>query len=909
MSAPLVATKLHVPRRRAQIVLRPRLTERLSAGGDARLVLVAAPAGFGKTTVLTEWLTAADPSRPIAWVSLDARDNVPAVFCRYLLTAVEAAVPGAGTAALALLDSTGSSMEAALATLINDLDALSSDVVIVLDDFHVLGDSTVTGGVAFLAENLPPAVRLVIASRSDPPLPLARLRARGELTEVRAADLRFTADEAAAYLTDVMGLTVRDQDIVALGTRTEGWIAALQLAALSMQGRDDVAAFVAGFSGDDRFVVDYLVEEVLQLQPDDVRTFLLRTSILPRITGDLADAVTGGTRGAAALVSLDRANLFLVPLDDHRHWYRYHHLFAEMLRARLLAERAGEVQELHRRASDWHEREGQLDEAIEHAIAGGAFDRAADLLEAAMPSLRATRQEETLVGWLERLPADTLRSRPLLSAHFAGALLSVGRLDRVEELLDDAQASADAGTEVTALRNEVTRYRAATALAMGDLDRAEEAAELAAELSADDDAIGQGAAAGLLGLVRWSRGDLPAAATSWAEAVGHIARAGHLADAIGGSIAVADIQLARGRLSEAERTYRAALEDALSRTPPTRGAADMHVGLAGVLRERNELDGARAHLTAAAELGEYAGLPQNRHRLRVARARLLEAEGDPAAAIALFDEAERLYTPDLFPDVRPIAAQRVRAQLAADRVPEALAWARARGVGADDEPAYLIEFEHRTLARVLLNDSDNPRAVRDAIRLLERLLAAAGRADRSGDALETMVILSLALQAAGRSKDALGVLARAVSAAEPEGYLRVFADEGAPMARLLAALAATTGGAPYLRRLIDVTQPATQAATQAAGQRPTSPPPAPSPSSSPSLPSPPQGPLPPLSARELEVLRLLATDLSGAEIARHLVVSLNTVRTHTKSVYTKLGVTSRRAAVRRASELGLLTSR
>jgi len=903
MTTPLVATKLHVPRRRTRTVPRPRLIERLESGQDAKLVLVAAPAGFGKTTALVEWLTSTGDPRPVAWISLDARDSAPVVFCRYLLTAVDSAVPGAAEAALTLLASPGAPVEAALALLINDLDARGTDLVIVLDDFHLLDDRGVTAAVAFLVENLPASVRLVLSTRVDPPLPLARLRARGELLEIRAADLRFTVDEAAAYLADVMGLAVRAQDVAALEERTEGWIAALQLAGLSMQGRDDPTGFVAAFSGDDRFVVDYLLEEVLQAQPDDLRAFLLRTSILSRITGGLADAVTLGTNSAATLASLDRANLFLVPLDDHRRWYRYHHLFGDMLRARLLAERADEIQELHRRASLWHEREGELDEAIEHAVSGSAFEHAAELLERAMPALRKTRQERTLVRWLERLPPDLVRSRPALGVHLAGALLSVGRIDGVEELLENAEADAAARGGNSRVRNDVARYRTAAALARGDLDRARASAELAAELSADDDAIGKGAAEGLLGLILWSQGDLPAAGASWTAAVRHLREAGHLPDAIGGCIALGDIQLARGRLGEAERTYRSALEDALRHQPPTRGAADMHVGLANVLRERNDLSGARAHLAAAIDLGEYAGLPQNRHRLRVATAHLLLAEGDPEGAIAALDEAEPLYTADFFPNVHPIPALRARAQLAAGRLDDARAWARGRGIGADDEPSYLTEFEYRTLARVLLADGE----AQSAIPLLERMLHAAERGGRDGDALEILVVQSLAMQSARRPRDARDRLARAVSVAEPEGFVRVFLDEGPELARLLTELGAGSATDSYVRHL----------AERAAARRALPVPPTPFAPLPPGLvppvpllsgPASPAPPAAPLSARELEVLRLLATDLSGAEIARHLVVSLNTVRTHTKNVYTKLDVTSRRAAVRRATELGLLVS-
>jgi LuxR family maltose regulon positive regulatory protein len=883
VAGPLIATKLHVPSRRPATVPRPRLTERLTA--HARLILVAAPAGFGKTSILTEWLASLGGDSRVAWVSLDERDNEPDQFWSYLISALDRAAPGVGAAALELLTS-NLALEAVIATLINDLDATGAEIVLVLDDFHVIDNAPVQAGMAFLVENLPAGVRLVIASRADPALPLARLRTRGELIELRAADLRFTRAEASAYLNDVMGLHVRDDDVAALGDRTEGWIAAIQLAALSMQGRDDTSAFIEGFAGDDRYVVDYLVEEVLHRQPDAVRRFLLETSILSRLTGDLCDAVTGARGGSATLQALDRANLFLVPLDDHREWYRYHHLFAEMLRARLLDEQPGHIDELHVRASEWFEEHGFMTEAIGHAIDAGAFDRAAGMTAAAMPAMQQQRQEATLVRWFEMLPAEIVRAQPGLSIGFAGVLLSSGRTDGVDVLLRDAEAAVGVPAEgIRAIRSGVALYRAAQALNGGDLETAMEQTGVAVELSREGSHIDRGSSTGLRGLVLWAHGDLADAQDSWTASLDSLYRAGHRSDMLGGSIAMADIQLARGRLASAQDTYRRALEVAAESEPPLRGAADMHVGMCDLLREQGDLDGAHRELAAAEALGEYAGLPQNRHRRRMAAARLLQTEGDPVAAIGLLDEAERVYTPDFFPEVRPIPAVRARAQIAAGRTADAMEWARRRGVAIDDELSYLREYDHVTLVRVLLADPADVGRVTDGNQLLERLLEAAERGPHGGTVLELRMLESLALYRSGRTDDALDALRRALDLAEPEGYLRLFADEGEPMTRLLAALAKRDGWHPYLRRLH----------AAASGQRP------PRPTS--------QGLIDPLSERELDVLRLLGSDLGGPEISRELMVSLNTLRTHTKNVYAKLGVTSRREAVRRAAELGILTSR
>src|SRR6266498_951378 len=407
MTSPLLETKLHVPRWRRGLVARPRLSERLSRGAESALTVVSAPAGFGKTTLLAQWLATAPGDGPsAAWLSLDQRDNDPAVFWTYLVAALQTAAHGVGAGALSLLQSPRPPIEAVLATLLNDLGAVSNDVVLVLDDYHVIDARDVQDGMAFLLEHLPPQIHLVIASRTDPALPLARLRGRGELVEIRAADLRFTPDEAAAYLNGVMGLVLTARDVAALEGRTEGWIAALQLAALSMQGREDTAAFIAGFAGDGRYIVDYLAEEVLQRQPEHVQHFLLQTSILDRLSGPLCDAVTGQDGGRAKLAALERGNLFLVPLDDRRRWYRYHQLFADVLQAHLRDEQPGELPDLHRRASAWYEQNGEPSETIRHALAAGDFERAADLVELAIPAMRRSRQEAAVRGWLKAPPGD-----------------------------------------------------------------------------------------------------------------------------------------------------------------------------------------------------------------------------------------------------------------------------------------------------------------------------------------------------------------------------------------------------------------------------------------------------------------------------------------------------------------------
>ena len=409
-------------------------------------MLVSAPAGFGKSTILAQWLdaepAAGTTERSAAWLSLDRDDDDPASFWTYVITALRKAVPGIGETALGLLPQP-TLIQTVLTTLLNDLGSLEKDAVLVLDDYHVINSREVHEGMAFLIDHLPSRLHVVIASRADPALPLARLRARGDLVETRAAELRFTPDEALAYLNGVMGLRLTAADMAVLEGRTEGWIAALQLAALSMQGRDNKAGFIAGFGGDDRYILDFLVEEVLQRQPTRIQAFLLQTSVLGRLSGPLCDAVTGQGDGKATLEALDRGNLFLVPLDDRRRWYRYHHLFADVLHARLLDEQPDGPPELHRRASVWHEQNGDLSEAIRHALAGEDFDRAADLVERAWPAMRQSRQEATMLGWLKALPDQLLRRRPVVSVAYAAVLAVSGQFKDIETRLRDAERWLD----------------------------------------------------------------------------------------------------------------------------------------------------------------------------------------------------------------------------------------------------------------------------------------------------------------------------------------------------------------------------------------------------------------------------------------------------------------------------------
>ena len=912
MATPVLATKLYLPPPRPEVVLRPRLTGLLNEGLHCRLTLICAPAGFGKTTLVGEWLSGCQ--RPAAWLSLDEGDNDPTRFLAYLVAALRTIAADIGDGVLGALRSPRPpSIESVLTALLNEIIAIEDDFVLVLDDYHVVDARPVDDALAFLIEHLPPRMHLAVATREDPHLPLARLRVRGQLSEVRAADLRFTPDEAAEFLKGVMGLDLSEEDIAALETRTEGWIAGLQLAALSMRGREDVPGFIRAFAGDNRYIVDYLVEEVLGQQSERIRSFLLQTSILDRLSGPLCDAVLLAGDGIARLESLERGNFFVVPLDDKRQWYRYHHLFADVLSAHLMAEQPDQVSSLHRRASEWYEKNGLAADAIQHALAAEDFERAADLIELVVPAMRRSRQEATVLGWLKALPDGLFHFRPVLSVAYAGALQQGGEIEGVEARLRDAERWLDTtadrrerpdspSSEMVVMHEEAFRrlpasiavQRAGQALALGDVAGTVTYARRALDLAAEDDHFRRGAAAAILGLASWTSGDLQAAHRSYADGMAHLAKAGNISDAVGGSIALADIRIAQGCLSEATRTYEHALRLAMEQGEPVmRGTADMYVGMSEIQRERNDLEAATRHLLRSKEQGEHTGFPQNRYRWRVAMARIREAQGDLDGALDLLDEAERLYVSDFYPNVRPVAALKARAWVTQGKLAEALGWARERGLSAHDDLGYLREFEHITLARVLMaayNSDREERSIQEAMELLERLLQAAGEGERMGRVIEILVLQALAHHAKGDSSPALMSLERALTLAEPEGYVRVFVDEGLPMARLLYEALSHGVEPDYTRRLLaafPVGEPEQTTSSQLRG--------------------PESELIEPLSARELEVLQLIAEGLTNQDVATRLYLSPHTVKVHTRNIFTKLAVNNRTQAVAQGKALGILS--
>jgi LuxR family transcriptional regulator, maltose regulon positive regulatory protein len=929
MPIPILTTKLYFPQPRAGVVTRERLIERLNDGlaQGHKLTVVSAPAGFGKTTLVAAW--AAGCGQPVAWLSLEEGESDPVRFISYLVAAVQTIHAGIGQGLLAALQSPQPPpTEVIFTALLNEISASGGDAnpfhfMLVLDDYHLIDSQAVDQALTFLLEHLPPQMHLVIATREDPRLPLARLRARGQMTELRAADLRFTPAEAAEFLNRGMGLNLSEEDIAALETRTEGWIAGLQLAALSMQSCQDTARFIQSFTGSHRFVLDYLVEEVLQRQPEPIRSFMLQTSILDRLCASLCNVVTGQEGGKETLEALDRGNLFVIPLDDRRQWYRYHHLFAEVLQANLREAQPDWVSSLHQRASAWFEQNEFPAEAIRHALAAEDSVRAAELIERVWLAMDLSYQSATWLDWARALPEELIRARPVVCLGYAWALLNGGELEASEARLRDAErwlepaenqaenASASMvvvdEAEFRSLPASIAGARAYRALALGDIPGTIRYARQTLALVREEDTVRRTQATALLGMAEYASGNLQAAEQEFLKFQSMMWQKGDIANAISITFILADIMLVQGRLQDAVSAYRQVLTLAANRGASSLlGTCDLYRGLGELLCEQGDLDGAAQVLETARRVGEQGALTGWPQRFCVAQARMQESQGDLAGALVLLDEAERRYVRNPLPD-RPIAALKMRTWVRQNRLTEALAWMREQNLSPDDELSYPCEFEHLTLARVLIARAKTDRVDGDlhaALGLLARLLQAAEEGGRNGSVIEISILQALAHQAQGDPPGALAALERALRLAEPEGYVRIFVDEGEPVRllitdcrlliekRLLISRSASDERLlTYLDRLL---------ASFPVGEKINLLPQSKSRiQQSTILPE-------PLSERELQVLKLLRTELSGPEIAGQLVVSLNTLRTHTKNIFGKLGVNNRRAAVRRAEELGLI---
>jgi LuxR family maltose regulon positive regulatory protein len=918
---PLIRTKLRRPFTRPGLVLRPRLREQMACGLRGPLTLITAPAGFGKTTLVASCL--ADCDTPVAWLSLDRDDNRSGRFLHYLVAAIQAADPALGEAAAELIAAPEPlPSEAILTSLINDLDTVPHDVILVLDDYQFITSQSVYEQVAFLLEHCPNTFHLLIASRSDPPLPLARLRARNQLVEFRAADLRFTAPEAAEFLNGVMGLHLDAGSIALLEERSEGWIAGLQMAALSMCHREDVPAFVEGFSGTNRYILDYLLEEVLAGQSQEVQRFLLCTSILERLTAPLCDAILASDVGsrpednglwadlkapslrqsASVLEYLERANLFLVPLDDERRWYRYHHLFADLLQARL-KQFSGEqeVRNLHLRASRWYEENHHTDEAILHALAAHDYNRAARLIEDASQSTWTNGEYDKLREWIVALPEEVVRARPWLCLWCAWSLTQTGPLQDAEKWIDAAQQAirtpiaASRVEERQAVQDEINIIRVVKSSLEPDYDKTLVFAQTAlGHLPASRFSASPIARCNLLhGLstAYYLAGELSRAEQLCQEIADVSKGAGFFLRYSHALNKQSHIYLVNGRLRQIYQL----LQDALAYLRAQGKQeyfplSDPYCRLSDLFYQWNDLEGSGHMVAESLRIAEVTELPYLLAGSLNAQGRLLTTRGDWDGARNSLEKAANLIRESIcWPQlVWENERYLVKLWLAKGDLARATRWAQEHppkdlAASGFAQEAYEIVRARVLIAQELYNEAA------DRLSRLERLAEQAGR---NGRLLEIRVLEALAQSAAGDSQKALIALTPALLFAETEGYVRIFLDEGQPMKMLLGQWAAQASAGPtrdYAHRLHALFDaelhpvPVLRGKAATVGSMAES-----------------------LSEREMEVLRLIALGRTNQEIAHQLIVARGTVKAHTASIYRKLDVDNRTAAVARARQLGLL---
>jgi LuxR family transcriptional regulator, maltose regulon positive regulatory protein len=867
-------------------VPRPRLLDKLRKGLQGKFTLISAPAGFGKTTLVNEWIAAQGgfAELRVAWLSLDERDSDPARFLAYFVAALQTIAEHVGQGLLDVLQAPQPPpVEAILTTLLNELSSILHSFVVVLDDYHLIESQPVDHALSFLLQHLPPRMRLVIVTRADPQLPLARLRAQGQLTELRAADLRFTPPEAAAFLNQVMGLNLAAEEIAALETRTEGWIAGLQLAAISMQGHRDTAGFIQSFTGSHHFVLDYLVEEVLQQQPEHVQSFLLRTSILDRLCGPLCDAVMhrSSISREDTLEYLEQANLFIVPLDDERRWYRYHHLFADLLRQRLrqnLRSTAGDVEsglaELHIRASQWCEDNGLELEAFRHAAAANDIERAERLIEGGGIPLYDRGAVTTIVNWLESLPATVLDARPSLWWRYGALLLVIGQTTGVQEKLDAAEAAlhgAEADDRTRTLIGRLAAARSVLALTRYQAETMLSQSRRALAHLPSHHFSTRATANWTMGYAYLLQGDRAAARRALVEGISLAQRAGDVFTTILATVGLGNIQELENQLHQAAETYGWVLQAAGKH--PLQIIHEAHLGMARVLYEWNDLDAAEQHARQSLYLArQYDSVVDRFVICEVFLARLKLARGEVEGAAALLAQASYI----------------ARQQNFAYRIPEVAATQVLvlLGKGHLAAAAHLAESHHLPLsqARVELARENPARALARLQRLHQQAEARGWEDER----LKVMLLQALALLAQDEKEQAVQLLGDALALAEPAGFIRIFLDEGPPMARLLS-LASARGMMPdYVGKLLTAFEAeAKTSGLEATHQRI-------------------QPMIEPLSQRELEVLELIARGLSNREISERLFLALDTVKGHNQRIFGKLQVRRRTEAVARARDLGLL---
>ncbi len=914
---PVLRTKLYVPVLRDRVVSRSHLIDIIDQGlrAEHKLILLSAPAGFGKTTLLSEWVATGDLS--VAWLTIDDGDNDLTRFLTYLVAALQTVHEGIGEKSLDLQRSPQPpSITGVLTPLINELVGHADRLVLVLDDYHLIDAESVHTALEFIVQNLPPHIHIILASRTEPPLSLPRLRGTIGLTEITERDLRFTHQETADYMNRIMGLGLSSEDVGELEARTEGWVVGLQMAALSMQGRQDITGFIRSLSGTHRFILDYLMEEVLERQREDVQQFMLQTAILEQLSSALCDEVLGleffeaheqlGTGFPAIpplntsqdyLEYLGRENLFIVPLDDERRWYRFHRLFAEILQDKILQTNPGRIPELHRRASTWYEKQGMLTECVHHRMAAEDYSEAARLIARNALALVYQGNLATLVRWLEGLPSEVKGSQPWLSIAHAWALTFAGQLTEVAGLIREAEENLDRITDPLELRRIsgiIDALRAYLLALRGSMSLAAEFAREALKPLPDEDHILRGFTAMLLATVlRWE-GRLDEAHEAYQQAIEINQQAGDKNVLLETLCDLAGLQALQGKLRDSLDTCEQALSMArlhfeqMGTRLPAHGYACIR--MSDILRERNELEQAREWAREGLELSQDWGQADLLVRVYIYSARALKACGDTSEAAAALRSAYRVAS-ELSPwYIGRVEAWEADLNLECGDLTAVQEWAESQTV--DGEIAFHDFESNLTLARVhVLTQPKSGRASEstggDVEMLLDRLENLALETGAYRYLLEVQILQALHKQDASLQSQAQEIISSAVRIAAPEGFLRPFLRYGEAIRSLLVGSQAIDAYDDFHR---DVEEALLELI------------PVDAPRPHPQLTGLPE----PLSPRELEVLRMLPTHLSTTEIADELCVAPSTIRSHIKSIYSKLDVHSRTEAVDRATDLELL---
>jgi LuxR family maltose regulon positive regulatory protein len=895
---PLLQTKLYIPTTRSDpttglnpsLVHRPRLTERLNEGLHGKLTLISAPAGFGKTTLVSHWLE--QVNLPAAWLSLDEDDNDLARFLTYVVAALQTIWPEVGTDMLNLLHSSPVPYShMLLSRLLNDLTAGSEKFILVLDDYQIIETEAIDEAMSFFIEHMPARVHLVITSRVDPNLPLSRLRARGQLSELRGADLRFTPTETAQFLHQMTELNFTAEEMSALDSRIEGWIAGLQMAGLLLRKREemDVAQFIEDFTGSHRYIMDYLVDEVLQQQPAVIQSFLLHTSILDQLCGPLCEAILkadeSSRKAQEVLEYLEHANLFIYPLDDQRHWYRYHHLFADLLRQRLVQTYPGQVATLYLRASQWYEQAGFIDQAVQHALAAQAFDRAAALLEQAAPAMIQRSELASLLTRLDALPDDEVRARPLLALYFGWGLLLSGRISEAAVRLEAIRSSltADESKRTPEVQGHIAAIQAYLMRETGDLTSTISLSRQALVHLPKQDALLRAMVTFNLATAHYLQGEFEPAAQLLTESIANGQTSQLMANTLSAIYLKTQLLRSRGFLQQALQLCQEGLELVERHGWQNFPAVGfLYVAFGDLLRERNELTRAADYLERGIKLGQEGGHPHIAIIGNVYLSRLHQTQGNTTGSHQAIRAALQLVQQNQVSRFWPIpspACYQARLWIAQRNLDAASGWAQTSELNQADAPiAYFHEVEYLTLAHLLITQGN----LQAAQSLLAQLQQAAASAGRNGSLIEILILQAVTFAAQKRYGEALSALGDALGLAEGEGFIRIFLDEGAPMVDLLRRAVAQGLHGPYALHLLN-----------ALGE-------------SASLTTTPQPLIEPLSERELEVLRRVAAGYSNQDIAQELVVAESTVKKHIHNIYGKLGVGSRTQAAAKARELGLL---